>query len=194
MTEIKVQLLSKKLAETTLHDEYRNEKIRLIEFSENFLIKMRAILNELEGDIFSLKDSNFSYQALQELIEFWRKCINLYKNFNENSPYKEIELFINLIKDNSSWIVKIMPLIKRHIKSQTLDLQSKFLTPIKIEGLKKLILLIENSGQYIKKNPLLPDPTYLLPKLNLYNNENITSGPENVTKIENISKYNKNII
>jgi hypothetical protein len=194
MSHKKVQQLAIKFAEGSLNEQYQAQRAKLEQFSETFLRKLRAALNELEGDLSTLKHREFDKTQWKELGLFWRTCIELYKKIDEKNPYAGVQSFIDLIKSKSDWLVKIIPSIRKHLKATEVDFgPSKVLRQARADGLKELILLIENSGQYMRKNPLLPDPrnapTVPPPKMGpIADPEFKEVGPAEVTKVEGLPK------
>lgn len=194
MSHKKVQQLANKLATGSLNEQYQEQRVKLEKFSETFLRQLRAALNELEGDLFTLKHREFDRTQWKELGLFWRTCIELYKQIDESKPYEGVQKFVDLIKSKSDWLVKIIPAIRKHLKATEVDIApSKTLRQARADGLKTLILLIENSGQYVRKNPLLPDPRGALtvrpPKPETIKDPEFKEvGPEAGTKVEGLPK------
>jgi hypothetical protein len=159
MSYNRVQQVARKFAENNLNDQYQAQRERIELFSDNLLRKLRASLNELEGDLFVLKEKKFDKTSWKELGQFWRDLIEIYKKIDEKRPYDGVGKLVNYIKSKKDWLLKIIPAIRKHLKENEVDFgPSKTLIQARADGLKKVILLVEEMGQYVKKNPLLADP------------------------------------
>ena len=73
-------------------DEPANQQQKIELFYQGFHTrKFRTIgLNEMEGDIFTLKEKRIDRNVLQEFAILWKSLLEIYKNIDEDSPYIEV--------------------------------------------------------------------------------------------------------
>src|SRR5574339_527552 len=144
MSYKKVQELARKVTESALDKQYQEQRIMLEKFNDNFQRKFRANLNEMEGDLFTLKERGFDRNSWKELGLFWRHLIELYKQYNENKPYESVQKLIDFLTNQKTFLVRIIPAIRTHLKNTEVDFKpSKMLQQARADGLKNIILLAE---------------------------------------------------
>lgn len=164
MSYKKVQQLANKFIKTAVAAEFEDYTVtpaKTDHFVSGFLRSIRIALNELEGDLMTLKyrDSSkyFNRNQWKELGNFWGACINIYKGFNENKPEEGVKEFADLLLEKKDWLTKIMPAIQQHLKSTEVDfVPSPGLVQARADGLKELIRVVNEGVQYVKKNTSSP--------------------------------------
>lgn len=153
MSYKKVQQLADKFIKTAVASEYYSYPQKTDHFVNNFLRNVRVALNELEGDLMTLKHREFNRAQWKELGLFWRNCIEIYKAFNENKPEEGIKEFTDLLLEKKDWLTKIMPAIQKHLKETEVDfIPSPGLVQARADGLKELIKAVNEGAQNVKKN------------------------------------------
>jgi phosphoglycolate phosphatase-like HAD superfamily hydrolase len=159
MSHKRVLELAHKFAETSLNDKHQAQRVRLETFTDNFTRKLRASLNEMEGDLFTLKEKGFDRKLWKEIGQFWRDLIEIYKHYDEKKPYESAKKLIEYLKSKGSWLVMVIPTVRKFLKENEVDFgASTVLQQARVEGFKKVIMLAQDTGIYMQKNPLLPDP------------------------------------
>lgn len=160
MSHRKVLELAKKFAEKNLNEQYQQQRERLEEFGYDFTDKLRAILNEMAGDLVTLREKGYDKTSFKQLANLYQNIIELRKNFDYYRPYVSVERIAEFIFSNDMLkIIKHLDYtIQKHLKENEVDFgTSKVLRQAKVESLGKLTRLVYDSFQYTKKHPLLPD-------------------------------------
>lgn len=164
MSYKKVQQLANKFIKTAVAAEFEDYTVtpaKTDHFVSEFLRNVRIALNELEGDLMTLKyrdpSKDFNRSHWKELGNFWGACINIYKGFNENKPEEGVKEFADLLLDKKNWLTKIMPAIQQHLKNTEVNfIPSPGLVQARADGLKELIRVVNEGVQYVKKNTSSP--------------------------------------
>lgn len=153
MSYKKVQQLAEKFIKTAAAVEYYAFPEKTDRSVSNFLRNIRIALNELEGDLMTLKYREFNRAQWKELGLFWRNCVEIYKGFNENKPEEGVKEFVDLLLEKKDWLAKIMPAIQKHLKATEVDfVPGPSLVQARADGLKELIKAVNEGAQSIKKN------------------------------------------
>lgn len=153
MSYKRVQQLADRFIKTAAETEYYSDPEKTDHFGSDFLRKVRVALNELEGDLMTLKYRDFNRNQWKELGNFWRSCIDIYKAFNENKPEEGVKEFADLLLEKKNWLTKIMPAIHQHLKNTEVDfIPGPGLSQARADGLKELIKVVNEGAQYVKKN------------------------------------------
>lgn len=158
MSYKKVQQLANKFIKTSSVEYYtfpsQKEKDQ---FSVQFLRNIRVSLNELEGDILTLRYKDFPRKELKELGLFWRHCIEIYKGFNERQPEEGVKEFSDLLLDKKDWITNMMSDIQKHLDANEIDfLPHPGLSQARANGLQELIKAVDEAAQKLKNLPVTP--------------------------------------
>lgn len=171
MSYKKVQQLAARFVKTS------GAPIEYYTFPQNpisvFLKNVRVALNELEGDLMTLKYREFNRAQWKELGLFWRNCIEIYKGFNELKPEEGVKEFADLLLEKKDWLAKIMPAIQKHLKATEVDfVPGPHLTQARADGLKELIKAVNEGVRSLKNispaqsatwRPPSPKPTFMSP-------------------------------
>lgn len=153
MSYKKVQQLANKFTKTAAAAEYYTAPAKTDHFVGNFLRNVRFALNELEGDLMTLKYRDFNRKQWKELGDFWRNCIEIYKAFNESKPEEGIREFADLLLEKKEWLTQIIPAIHKQLKETEVDfIPHPNLSQARADGLKELIKVVNEGAQNIKKN------------------------------------------
>lgn len=141
-----------KLLQKCAEFEHDTQKHKIEAFSNAFNQAFRAILNEMEGDVASLKYTGFNSILLKEFKEFYYNLIKLYK---KNSIEKALDL-VSFIKDHKPWINNISKLIKAHLESSVSNfISGQNIKLPQVDSLNKVLKLSDGIENFIRNNPLL---------------------------------------
>jgi hypothetical protein len=153
MSYKKVQQLAARFIKTAAAIEYYVSPEKADHSVSSFLRNIRVALNELEGDLMTLKYRDFNRTQWKELGNFWRNCIEIYKAFDENKPEVGVKEFTDLLLEKKDWLAKMMPAIHKHLKATEVDfVPGPGLTQARADGLKELIKVINEGTQNVKNN------------------------------------------
>lgn len=154
MSYKKVQQLADRFIKTAAAaEDYTVVPAKTDHFTGSFLRNVRVALNELEGDLMTLKYRDFNRKQWKELGDFWRHCVEIYKAFNESKPEEGIQEFVNFLLEKKEWLTQIMPAVQKHLKSTEVDfVPHPNLSQARADGLKELIKVINEGAQNAKKN------------------------------------------
>lgn len=153
MSYKKVQQLANKFAKTAIATEYYSASQKTDHFANSFLRNIRAALNELEGDLMTLKYRDFNRKQWKELGDFWRNCIEIYKGFNENKPEDGVQEFVDFLLERKDWLNQINSAIQKHLRATEIDfVPHPNLSQARADGLKEVIKAVNEGAQQVKKN------------------------------------------
>lgn len=160
MSHQKVLELAKKFAEKSLNEQYQQQRDRLEEFAYDFTDKLRAILNEMTGDLATLREKGYDKTYWKQLANLYQRLIDMRKEFDYHRPYVSAEKIYNFIfsKDMFLIIQTLHSSIQKYLKENEVDFRpSGGLKQARVDSLRKLITLMHDANSYMKKNPMLPD-------------------------------------
>lgn len=152
MTYKKVLELAKKFAK-----DLESEKKQAIEFGYEFTNKLRAISNEMAGDLRSLKEKGFDPIQWKSFASFYHMTIELNKSFNYENEYSSAQKIVQMISqpDIMNFINSLNSSIHNFLKENKTDIgNSILLAQTKVESLQKLVGLINWAHFYMKKHPM----------------------------------------
>lgn len=153
MSYTKVQQLANKFAKTAVAVEYYSAPQKTDHFVNSFLRNIRIALNELEGDLMTLKYKNFNRKQWKELGDFWKNCIEIYKGFNENKPEEGVQEFVDFLLEKKDWLNQINSAVQRHLKTTEIDfVPHPNLSQARADGIKEVIKAVNEGAQQLKKN------------------------------------------
>jgi hypothetical protein len=163
MSYKKVQQLADKFTKTANPIEYYSYPEKTDPAVNNFMKNIRTALNELEGDLMTLRyrdaSKDFTRAQFKELGNFWRDCVELYKSLDEYNLAPGIQKFIDFLKDKKDWLAKTILALQQHMKNTEVDfVPGPGLSQARADGLKEIIRAV-NSGsiEYFKnKNNSYP--------------------------------------
>lgn len=158
MSYKKVQQLAAKFANNALFEEEQPTDGRADPYANDFIRNIRIALNELEGDLMTLRYRDpspaFNRTQFKELGNFWGACVEIYKSLDEYNLEKGVKEFVSLLQDKKDWLAKIIPAIKQHMKNTEVDfIPGPGLSQARADGLKELIKVITMGAEQMKSNP-----------------------------------------
>lgn len=185
MSSNSVQKLANKFIETHF-DTSKLQKQK--EIFENFyydnLSQLKAILNEMSGDIWLLKEKELPVDLRHLLSKIFQQLLDLYKEIDPNDPYPGTLKLINWTnsKSNKSVLENLDFLIQKHLEKHAIDFHRKDnLKQAYVSSITHLLKLIPQLHQFILDNPSLEDIRQF-ELSQLIEDPEPVSGPEDSTK------------
>ncbi len=127
----KVLKLANKFAEKTVFYEVADrDRIQKAKFYDNFERVLKAIINELGGELTALRHKNMDSAVISQIAKLYSNLINIAKELDLENPYPAAEKFVDYIGSLQLVIAGCEKSIQRHFKNE-----------IKIDSLKKLLKL-----------------------------------------------------
>lgn len=186
MSYKKVQQLASKFIKIAKEEQDYSFQESSDSFAYDFIKKIRTALNEIEGDLVTLKYREFDKTKWKELGNFWRACIAIYKAMNRDNFEDSFKEFSDLLLEKKDWLTKIIPAIQQHLKNTEIDfIPHPNLSQARANGLKELIKVVNEGAQNIKNNVLPSQAVTVRPpssKSTLVSNTR-KSGPTEKTQI-----------
>lgn len=145
--------LAQKFAEM---EEPYNQKHKLELFYDDFYKKFRTVLNEMEGDIFTIKEKGIDKNILREFAILWKSLIDIFKRIDENQPYESATRLIYFVesKNNKHDISKLNQSIQHFLKKNELNLSSPLMQNSRVDSIRELFDVVEHLVSYMKSNPV----------------------------------------
>lgn len=144
--------------EDPINSKYQAQRNMLAKFYEHFHGNLRAIINELGGDILVLRDQNFDPKMQKMINKVYQDIIDINKEIKMEKPYQAAEKFVKYVLDkpNKAIISNLDFLAKHHVKAISSELPSgKMMKHPQINSLEKLTALAEHAKQFMETHPLL---------------------------------------
>lgn len=165
-----VRRLFKKFADTSAQDrdeQFRLQRERLEQFYHDLHMKLKVLLNEMEGDISVLKERKFPHDLLKSFVKVWYQLIEINKSLKPNNPYTAAEELIKYVtqKPHRAIIDNLDFLVQNHMKKTEIDFQTgPLLRQAQVRSLVLLKELAHRIDQYIQDNPLMDVPVGVPPE------------------------------
>jgi hypothetical protein len=151
--------LADKFAQTRLHDFNENANDGSAFFAE-FTKKLGSILNEMLGDIMTLRVKDFDHRSLKMIHDLYAKTHSVFNKINDDYPLEGIyQVILYVLNDTTITQIQLLNgRIQKFLKENEVVFSpsSRFSQP-KIESLKSLIHLAENGKKFILTNPQITD-------------------------------------
>ena len=151
-------ILSKKFIK-----KYAGVKEKL--YLESFTSKFRPILNEMEGDIMTLKIMSFNNNYLKLFNSIYRDILFLFKNINDTNYQESLKNLINFVTNDK--MRNMLKHLQIRIDQFILDNSIEFsdhprFTVVKIQSIRSLIDTLETVSAYSfdaqeELNPIIVD-------------------------------------
>lgn len=158
--------LAHKFAEKSLNEQYQQQRKMLETFAYDFAGKMRAILNEMQGDLSTLKYKDYSRDQRRKLGLFYYSLLEKTKDLDPNTPYESANKIIQYVldKNNLSMISDLNKDIQQYLKENEIDLgPAKSFKQVRVNSLANLVKLMHWANLYMKTNPLIDEPDDTIP-------------------------------
>jgi len=171
MTFKKVYELSEKFLSKTAEFD-RNEKIkaeeeRLSTFKEQIEDNFRSLLQEMEGDLLTLREKNYPREEWKEFVKIFQNLVKLRKEVFEHHPYEAARLIINTITDRAfnARLNTLEMSIQHFLKENQIQFDSiDELSQSAVHSLQKLRLFADGINRYVIEHPLVDDFKTTLPE------------------------------
>lgn len=156
-----IQKLANKFLETHFEpDKLEKQKETFEDFYYENLGVLKAILNEMSGDLLILKEKELSLDLRQLLGKIYQQIIDLYKDIDPRDPYPGTNHLINWAssKTNKSILENLDFLIKKHLEKSEISFEGKDkLKQPQANSIARFLDLIPQLKQFILNNPSLED-------------------------------------
>jgi hypothetical protein len=142
-------------------DKFHAQRARLEEFFFDFYQGLRRSLNEIEGDILSLKEAKMDPSVLKVLGQVFHQLNDITRQANPENPYLTVKKLLEWLnsKTNKSIIDNLQFIITNFLRNRKLDIKTnKRVSDLTINGLNNTIKEIEKAKMYMDAFPMLPDP------------------------------------
>jgi hypothetical protein len=155
----------KKLADTSTLDrneQFRLQREKLEQFYHDLHMKFRVMLNEMEGDLRTLKEKDFPKNLLKSFFQVWYDLIDISKQLDVKDPYVAADKLVQYVKQrpHRSIIDNLDFLIQHHMQKNEIDTQTgSMLQQVQVKSLKLLKELASRLEQYMTENPLITGPS-----------------------------------
>jgi hypothetical protein len=159
-------------AQTSLNQQFQEQRVQLSKFYEYFSNKLRKILLEMESDQFTLKERNFDPGMLRLLAHMIGTLTSIKHELNEGKPYIAAQKLVEYIMGHTgrSIIENLEFLSQHHLKNTSIDLKPhSLLKEPEIHSFKQLQSLANYLKIYMIGHPLVtapsePPPAFLPPQ------------------------------
>jgi hypothetical protein len=168
-----------------LNQQFEAQRARLEKFFKFFINRFRAILNEIDGDTFSLRERGFDKKMLSLLTQIKNRLENIFKEIDENQPYLAAWELVDYVSERPTQMMmeNLQFLAQHHLKGTAPEKLPSFAVNAQIHSLGKLKEFAAKLKIYMEQNPLLPVPimTQIPRELNPYSEPSLIS-PDEETK------------
>jgi hypothetical protein len=166
-----------KLGDSERDKQFQAQREMLTSFYEEFYGRFRRILNEMEGDLFTLKQKNLDKHSLKLFGTIMHRLINLIKVVDPKKPYPGIQAIVNYLRsEETEGVIEDLDfLIQLHLKRNEVEGWSEKYQA-KVQSLNKLSWLAQYAKEHMDKNPMLQE-SYSAPP-GAINKEELVQGPE----------------
>lgn len=148
MSYKKVLELADKFAQKTILHAHDPQKLiqqgKVQEFFEQFKRHLRAIINEMDGDIMSLRIMGYPRPTLKELGTVYQGLLEKSNRLNDQQPLESVQEAVSFIfaKSTKTLMNALEESIQHFLKGNQVDFASGGeLTHVRVESLKKAIAL-----------------------------------------------------
>lgn len=169
---------TKKLGESERDQQFQAQRERLEEFYHKIYGQLRALVNEMEGDLNTLRHKNLDKDSYKLFSKIMYDIINLVKKIDPKKPYPGVQAFVNYAtsEETEGTIEDLNFLIQLHLKRNEIDFgPSKIFKQVEINSLNKIPWIAHEAKKYMDKNPLLQEYYSVPPEVS---KEELTQGPE----------------
>lgn len=143
---------------TVLHQEenpFDAHKEKLDKFAYETIRKLGAIINEMEGDLFSLKHKGFPKKEWVELGKVYQELILLKKQLRLNTPFENAHAIIATLGDRMFKArVETLDVIIQHFlqRNQVEGITGPTLMQTRVDSLSKLSALHKQLERFLSEN------------------------------------------
>lgn len=185
------QQLEPKTTEFNRHELFQQERERLSQFLEQIKVRFTRILNEMEGDLLTLKIKEFPEDDWKEFAKLYKHLIQINKSLIDYKPYQAAQKIIDLVssRDMKAKINTLDHIIQHFLHNNTVDFGGNSNSQLKqasVHSLEKLQYLARWLHEYMIQNPLLDgySPGSQIDARVIPDPEFKEVGPDETTKVE----------
>lgn len=168
----------KKMGEGDRDQQFQVQRERLEEFYSKIRGKLRALTNEMDGDLFTLKHKGLDKGSFALFARIRDDIRTLANKIDSKKPYPGVQAFINYVtsEETEGMIEDLNFLIQLHLKRNEVDFApSKSLKQAEVNSLNQISWIAHEAKDYMDKHPMLQEYHSAPPTLN---REDLTHGPE----------------
>lgn len=146
---------------TPHNEEYQEQRNRLSQFYDHFQKQLRIIVNEMDGDLFTLRHRGFDPKMFKLFSTVYQNVLDLFKSIQEDKPYRAAEKVISYVTNRPTRIVleNLNFLAKHHVQATNVDFApNKTLQHPQIRSIDALNKLALELKEYMAQNPLIVPP------------------------------------
>ena len=146
----------KKLGATERDKQFQAQREMLTAFYEEFYGRIRRLINEMEGDLFTFKQKNLDKHSLQLFGKIMHKLVGFVKAIDPKKPYTGVQAMIDYLEseENEGIIDDLDFLIQLHLKKNEVSGWSDK-HQSKVQSLNKLSWFAQWAKEHMAKNPIL---------------------------------------
>lgn len=153
--------LTAKTAEFNRNELFNLEREKLNDFRNEMDTQFTRILNEMEGDLLSLRIKGFQKDHWKEFSKIYQHLIQLKKGLADYKPYHGAQQIISVIKDRhfKAYISTLNVIIQHFLQNNTVDLgpTSDSIKQTSVNSLNKLMPFADQLQTYMINNPLMAE-------------------------------------
>lgn len=199
MTFNKVNQLAEKLqlktAQYNRNELYQAERNRLDFFFSQLSSQFTAILNEMEGDLLTLKHKGFAKGEFKDdfrnFLKLFYQLIKLGKSLNEYKPYEAAQKIVDITNSRAgkAYINDLNLTTQDFLANHEVDWGQPLNDKVRqatLDSLNKLLAFGQQLHNYMADHPLISDiaTTPTVDARVIADPEFKEVGPEEVTKVE----------
>jgi hypothetical protein len=149
MSHLKIQQLAnkffQKLEKTA---DFNSQREQDEKFQQDFQKQFRSLLNEMEGDLVSLKHKDLDRSVWKQFALLWKNLLEIYKNNN-------MQALVDYVNELSakSVIENLQAAVQQHLQDTAIDFGGKLLSQLRVESLRNLINLSQMGQEFFRQSP-----------------------------------------
>lgn len=152
--------LSVKTAEFSKYELSQQEKERLLDFKSQLNTQFGNILNELEGDLLTLRIKKFPKEDWRELVKLHRQLLDFKKSLLDDKPYAAAQKIIDVVNNRNikAKLTTFNHIINHFLENNQVDLESgpnSGLKQVSVNSLTKLQEFAQKLRNYMIEHPLM---------------------------------------
>lgn len=133
------------------------------EFSRQFDKQLRALIGELSGDLYTLKERKFDPNMWKLAVKIRSGLETILTEIRENNPHEMGWKFVDYVLDkpNSDILDNLNFLVQHHLdntKPTTIKPLPSIIKHVEINSFKHIKALAQEIKNYMEKNPPMPVP------------------------------------
>jgi hypothetical protein len=139
----------------TVDKAYEERQHKLQEFSNLFKRNLTAVINEMSGDMITLKERGFDHKMMSLLAKVQHDLIEINKEIEDINPYIAAQKLVNFVSErpNKPIIDNLEFLATHHLKQTNEGINlSKYLGYPRFHSIETLRALATQLHLYIEKN------------------------------------------